>query len=168
MKVKQFFRIPLVMLTTVVLTLGIAGLYYFIAVGNDIRKLGFENEVIDAKKALLLTIVTFGLYGIYYIYKLGRILERTHDHKLPITHLVVMFSIFLGFAVYNYSIGMSILAIVILWIVASFNLWVVYYQRILNEELEISLANLRHNLYILIASIILIIIAIRKFHAAIM
>ncbi|MBQ9461567.1 MAG: DUF4234 domain-containing protein [Clostridia bacterium] len=66
--------IPVCIILTIV-TFGIYGLIWFIAVHNSTKALANDTSDTTAGVALLLTIVTCGIYGIYWAYKRGKQLE---------------------------------------------------------------------------------------------
>lgn len=52
-------------------TFGFYGLYWFIAITNEVNALARRENETSGGMALFLTVITFGLYGIYWAYKLG-------------------------------------------------------------------------------------------------
>lgn len=66
--------IPVCIILTIV-TFGIYGLIWFMAVHNSTKALANDTSDTTAGVALLLTIVTCGIYGIYWAYKRGKQLE---------------------------------------------------------------------------------------------
>ena len=57
-----------------IVTCGIYGIYWFIVLNNDIKKVSGDETLPDGGIALLLTLVTCGIYGIYWAYRMGKAL----------------------------------------------------------------------------------------------
>ena len=53
-------------------TFGLYGLYWFIAITNEVNALSRHERDTSGGMALFLTIITCGLYGIFWAYRLGK------------------------------------------------------------------------------------------------
>ena len=57
-----------------VVTLGIAGIVWFIQLTNDVGKVSGDSDL-SGGKCFLLTIITCGIYGFFWAYKMGKAME---------------------------------------------------------------------------------------------
>ena len=65
-------------------TCGIYGIYWFIAITDDARLASGDTQAPSGGIAFLLTLVTCGIYGIYWAYKMGKtIMMAKQKANLP-------------------------------------------------------------------------------------
>ena len=88
-------------------TCGIYGIYWFIAITDDARLASGDTQAPSGGIAFLLTLVTCGIYGIYWAYKMGKtIMMAKQKANLPAEDNSVLYLIlqFVGLGIINYAL----------------------------------------------------------------
>ena len=88
-----------------IVTCGIYGIYWMIALQNDSLKAAKE-EGTSGGMVLLLTLVTCGIYGIYWAYTLGNRVDKIKGSNGNSGLIFLLLSLF-GLGIVNYCIAQS-------------------------------------------------------------
>ena len=71
-------------------TLGIYGIYWFVKLANDIKRLQPESTI-SGGKDLLLTLLTLGIYGVYIMYKYPKAIAKAQqENGKPVTDFAIL------------------------------------------------------------------------------
>ena len=98
-------EIPLAVILSLV-TCGLYGLYWFVALTNEANKVSGENTP-SGGTALLLTLITCGLYSIYWNYKMGQKMYnagKMHNKDINDNSILYLILSLVGFAIVNYCL----------------------------------------------------------------
>lgn len=90
-----------------IITCGIYGIYWFIVITDDTKKVSEDNNFPSGGVCFLLTIVTCGIYGIYWAYKIGELIKHTQEKKkLPVDDYPILYLILqlFGLSIINYAL----------------------------------------------------------------
>ena len=68
-----------------IVTFGIYGLYWFIVLTDDTKRVCSDPYATSGGTALVLTIITCGLYGLYWAYKQGERIDNANAMRGKMT-----------------------------------------------------------------------------------
>ena len=103
---KEERNIAVALILTIV-TCGIYGIYWFIALSDDVKEYSGDNEMMSGGVAFLLTLLTCGLFGIYWFYKLGEAMKKAQEaNGLPVTDnsLLYLILVIVGLSIVDYCL----------------------------------------------------------------
>ncbi len=107
--------IGLSILLTIV-TCGIYGIFWFISLTDDIKRVSGDESLPSGGMAFLLTIVTCGIYGFYWAYKMGKALQeiQTRANIAAVSDNSVLYLILqiFGLGIVNYALMQNSLNVV--------------------------------------------------------
>ena len=89
-----------------IVTCGIYGIYWFIVLTDDAKKVSGNTDFPSGGLAFLLTLITCGIYGIYWAYKMGELVKTAQSNNgLQVKDNSILYLVLqlLGFGIIAYA-----------------------------------------------------------------
>ena len=64
-----------------IITCGIYGIFWFININDDTKKVSNDTSLPSGGMVILHTIITCGIYGFYWIYQIGKLLYKAETER---------------------------------------------------------------------------------------
>ena len=90
-----------------IITCGIYGIYWFIVLTDDAKRVSGDESLPSGGVVFLLTLITCGIYGWYWAYKMGEIIKNVQEkNKVSVNDYGVLYLILqlVGLNIINYAL----------------------------------------------------------------
>ena len=90
-----------------IITCGIYGIYWFIVLTDDAKRISNDESLPSGGVVFLLTLITCGIYGWYWAYKMGEIIKNAQEkNKVNVNDYGILYLILqlVGLNIINYAL----------------------------------------------------------------